>query len=59
MLLVQRGGLGIIDYQHKVEKMNQLIAAAYEAQNNAKSEWGKNYWSVVLAYLLRQANRLN
>ena len=45
--------------QHKVEKMNQLIAAAYEAQNKAKSEWGKNYWNVVLAYLLRQANRLN
>ena len=45
--------------EYNVEKMNQLIASAYEAQNNAKSKWGKNYWSVVLAYLLRQANRLN
>ena len=42
-----------------LEKMNQLIASAYEAQNNAKSEWAKHYWSVVLSYPLRQANRLN
>jgi len=42
-----------------VSRINARIATAYEAQNNAKSEWGKNYWSVVLAYLLRQANRLN
>ena len=41
-----------------VSRINVQIAAAYEAQNNAKSEWSKNYWSIVLAYLLRQANRL-
>ena len=41
------------------ENLGCRIARAYEAQNNAKSDWGKNYWSVVLAYLLRQANRLN
>ena len=45
--------------QSEVEKMNQRIAAAYEAQNNAKAKWGKNYWNIVLAYLLRLANRLN
>ena len=42
-----------------VSRINARITAAYEAQNNAKSKWSKNYWSIVLAYLLRQANRLN
>ena len=42
-----------------VSRINVQIAAAYEAQNNAKAEWGKHYWDNVLAYLLRQANRLN
>ena len=42
-----------------INVINSRIAASYEAQNNAKSEWAKDYWSVVLAYLLRQANRLN
>ena len=50
-------GQGMI--QHKVEKINQRIALAHSASERAKSDWGKNYWSVVLAYLLRQANRLN
>ena len=35
------------------------IAAARTALDAVKSEWGKNYWTTVLAYLLRQANRLN
>ena len=35
------------------------IASARAALDAVKSEWGKNYWSSVLAYLLRQANRLN
>ena len=35
------------------------IAAARNTLDIVKSEWGKNYWSTVLAYLLRQANRLN
>ena len=29
------------------------------ARKNVQSEWGKNYWDGVLAYLLRQANKLN
>ena len=45
--------------QHKVEKINQRIALAYSTNETVKSEWGKNYWNTVLAYLLRQANRLN
>ncbi len=35
------------------------IAAVRTALDTVKSEWGKTYWSTVLAYLLRQANRLN
>ena len=35
------------------------IASARAALDAVKSGWGKNYWSAVLAYLLRQANRLN
>ena len=42
-----------------INVMNSRIARVYETQNNAKSEWAKHYWSTVLAYLLRQANRLN
>jgi hypothetical protein len=35
------------------------IDLAYTARNRVTSEWGKNYWDGVLAYLLRAANRLN
>ena len=45
--------------QSEVEKINQRIALAYSTNETVKSEWGKNYWNTVLAYLLRQANRLN
>ena len=39
--------------------MNQRISLAYDAREAVKSDWGKGYWDAVLAYLLRQANRLN
>ena len=42
-----------------ISVMNSRIGAAYSARNSAKSEWGKLYWDSVLAYILRQANRLN
>ena len=42
-----------------VSTINSRIAAAYSMREIVKSEWGKNYWDSVLAYLLRQANRLN
>ena len=32
---------------------------AMRARKMAGAYWGKNYWDVVIAYLLRQANRLN
>ena len=42
-----------------VSLINSRIEAAYSMRENVQSEWGKNYWDGVLAYLLRQANRLN
>ena len=41
-----------IEWEKRVEN-------AMRARNTAGSYWGKNYWDVVIAYLLRQANRLN
>ena len=35
------------------------IANAHLALSNVKGEWGENYWTTVLAALLRKANRLN
>jgi hypothetical protein len=42
-----------------IEGMNRRIDLAYNARQSAKSQWGKLYWDNVLAYLLREANRLN
>ena len=41
------------------KELDRLIGNAKIARANVKSEWGKNYWDGVLAYLLRVANRLN
>ena len=41
------------------KELDRLIGNAKIARANVKSEWGKNYWDEVLAYLLRAANRLN
>jgi len=41
------------------EQMNRRIGLAYDARQTVKSQWGKLYWDSVLAYLLRQANRLH
>jgi len=41
------------------EQMNRRIGLAYDARQAVKSLWGKLYWDNVLAYLLRQTNRLN
>ena len=42
-----------------LEELNRLIANAQTARDNVRSQWGKDYWDGVLAYLLRVANRLN
>ena len=42
-----------------LEELNRLIANARTARDNVQSQWGKDYWDGVLAYLLRVANRLN
>jgi hypothetical protein len=39
--------------------MERRIENAMTARRNVDSCWGKNYWDMVIAYLLRQANRLN
>ena len=43
----------------KKDLINKRIDLAYTARNRVTSEWGKNYWDIVLAYLLREGNRLN
>ena len=42
-----------------LEELDRLITNAQTARDEVTSEWGKNYWDGVLAYLLRVANRLN
>lgn len=32
----------------------RLIDNAYIAYSNCKSEWGKNYWTIVIKSLLRK-----
>jgi len=39
--------------------LERRIKNVETARKNVQSEWGKNYWDGVLAYLLRQAKRLN
>jgi|TARA_Y100001963_G_scaffold110740_1_gene153149 hypothetical protein len=39
--------------------VEKRIERAMLARKNVGSSWGKLYWDTVLAYLLRQANRLN
>jgi len=43
----------------KKDLINKRIDLAYTVRNRVTSEWGKNYWDIVLAYLLREGNRLN
>ena len=39
--------------------IERRIENAMTARRNVGSCWGKAYWDMVIAYLLRQANRLN
>ena len=41
------------------KELDRLIQNARIAMDNVQSQWGKDYWDGVLAYLLRAANRLN
>ena len=41
------------------QQLDRLITNAQIARTNVKTEWGKNYWDGVLAYLLRAANRVS
>jgi len=42
-----------------LQQLERLIDNAWTARDNVKSDWGKNYWDCVIAYLLRVENRLN
>jgi len=42
-----------------VTLIERRIENAMMARRNVDSCWGKQYWDNVLAYLLRQSNRLN
>ena len=42
-----------------VTAIERRIESAMTARQNVGSCWGKQYWDNVIAYLLRQANRLN
>jgi hypothetical protein len=43
----------------KVSLIDKRIERAMLARKNVGSSWGKIYWDTVIAYLIRQANRLN
>ena len=43
----------------EVELMNKRIDNAQFAKENSVTEWSQEYWDIVLATLLRKANRLN
>ena len=45
--------------EESVAKLEKRIGNAMRARDTAWTCWGKNYWDAVIAYLLRQANRLN
>ena len=42
-----------------IDLTDQKIENAAIARANSKSDWAIQYWDNVLAYLLRQANRLS
>ena len=55
MMMLKNGDLFQGDKNLTLKRVN----AAMTARKRCKSEWGKNYWDSVIAYLLRKANRLN
>lgn len=40
-------------------KMEHLLDNAQLALDRAKNKWAKNYWTIVVADLLRKLKRLN
>lgn len=41
------------------DRLVKLINNAYTAYENCTSDWGKNYWQVVIATLKRKYGRLD
>ena len=40
------------------DRISRLIDNAHKAKDTATSSWAKNYWDIVIANLVRSANRL-
>jgi hypothetical protein len=43
----------------EVSLMNKRIDAVFNVLSCAENDWSKQYLNNILAYLMRQANRLN
>jgi hypothetical protein len=43
----------------EVSLMNKRIDAVFNVLSYAENDWSKQYLNNILAYLMRQANRLN
>jgi|TARA_R110002012_G_scaffold29843_4_gene91476 hypothetical protein len=43
----------------ELDLLNKRIGNARQARQNSETEWSQEYWDIVLATLLRKANRLN
>jgi hypothetical protein len=43
----------------EIELLNKRINNAQFAKESSVTEWSQEYWDIVLATLLRKANRLN
>ena len=41
-----------------LDLITERIDRAYSAREVSKTEWAKNYWDTVIAYLLRKAKRV-
>ena len=50
---------GMMLTDEKVDALNRRIEAVHAVRDRANTKWAQEYWDLVLAYLLRQANRLN
>jgi len=42
-----------------IDLIEKKIESVVTVRDNCQTDWAKQYWDTVLAYLLRKANRLN
>ena len=41
------------------DQTERLISNAVTAKEAVKTQWGKNYWDIVIAHLIRQTTRMH